>query len=84
MITVKKGQTVDFRGPKVPLYIKETKEAARELTKVLELEKEACAAKDTFFKQRVKIQAKQKAETQTPIILGDKIKKLRNATHQEG
>ena len=84
MITVKKGQTVDFRGPKVPMYIKETKETARELTRGLELEKEACATKDSFFKQRVKIKTSQKRETQLPIILGNKIKKLRNATHQEG
>ncbi|HBG16477.1 MAG TPA: hypothetical protein DDW93_06815 [Firmicutes bacterium] len=84
MITVKKGQTVDFRGSKVPLYIKETKEAARELARGLELEREACATKDSFLKQRVKIKTSQKRETQIPVILGNKIKKLRNATHQEG
>lgn len=84
MITVKKGQTVDFRSPKVPSYIKETKEIARELIQGLELGKEAYAPEGASLKKHAKIDAKQTTETRPHIILWNKIKKVRNATHQEG
>ena len=82
MITVKKGQTVDFRSPKVPSYIKETKEAAGELIRDLEREKEAYALKSASRKKTAKTAAKRTTETQ-PLMLWNKIKKVRNATHQE-
>jgi len=82
MIVVKKGQTVDFRSPKVPSYIKETKEVTRELIRDLEREKEAYALESASRKKPAKTAAKRATETQ-PLMLWNKIKKVRNATHQE-
>lgn len=82
MITVKKGQTVDFRSPKVPSYIKETKEIAHELISSLEQEKETSVLKSTSLKKQAKTPARQRAEVRSPM-LWNKIKKARNATHQE-
>jgi hypothetical protein len=82
MFTVKKGQTVDFRSPKVPSYLKETKAITRELIDHLEEEKGASLCKGTFLKKPVKVPAGQRAEVRHPL-LWNKIKKARNATHQE-
>jgi len=81
MITVKKGQTVDFRSPKVPSYIRETKEIAHELIRELEREKEASLLKNTSLRKQAKT-LQQTAEARPPV-LWNKIKKARNATHQE-
>ncbi len=82
MFTVKKGQTVDFRSPKVPSYLKETKAITRELINDLEQEKGASLFKGTLLKKPAKTPAGQKAEVRHPL-LWNKIKKARNATHQE-
>jgi len=92
LITIKKGQSVDFRGPKVPFYIKETKEAAGELaknlglTKKLDLSNEVCATGDPDLNNDAdtKKQVKQEKETAIHLIWWNKIKKGRNAIHQEG
>ena len=82
MITVKKGQTVDFRSPKTPSYIKETKEIAHELTRDLEREKETACLKKFFLKKQAKTLPQEAVEVRFPM-LWNKIRKARNATHQE-
>lgn len=90
MITMKKGQTVDFRSPKVPNYIKETKEAAGELAKELSSPKEACAVREDTIDRNsnLKLPKKDTKAIRSPLvfwsILWNKIKKGRNAIHQEG
>jgi hypothetical protein len=90
MITMKKGQTVDFRSPKVPDYIRETKEAASELAKELSSPKEACAVREDTIDRNsdLKLPKKETKATRSSQIfwsvLWNKIRKGRNAIHQEG
>jgi len=86
VITIKKGQTIDFRSPKVPAYIKKTKETAGELAKELSFSKEACAASEVRIKPSAEPerQKKERKALKPSLILWNKIKKGRNAIHQEG
>lgn len=86
MITIKKGQTIDFRSPKVPAYIKETKETAGELARELSFPKEACATGEEKIGSNAEPerQKKEGKALRPSLSLWNKIKKGRNAIHQEG
>jgi hypothetical protein len=78
MFTIEKGQTVDFRGPKIPSYIIETKETAHKLADNLYAKTEVSVTKE--LPDKTKVPTKQTGK----VLNLNKLKRIRNATHQEG
>lgn len=78
MFTIEKGQTVDFRGPKIPSYIAETKETAHKLADNLYAKIEVSVTKE------LPVGTKAPTKQTRKVLNLNKLKRIRNATHQEG
>ena len=78
MFTIEKGQTIDFRGPKIPSYIVEPRETAHKLADNLYAKTEVSVTKELSIKTKAPTRQTRK------VLNLNKLKRIRNATHQEG